>query len=242
MSEPLLTVIAARGGSRGLPGKNARPLGDLPLFAWSYLAWREASLPGLCWLSTDDEELAQMGRGLGLDVPFLRPSELATDDATALDVALHALDHHREIFGSDPEWYLLLQPTSPLRPPGLLLEAWQRAQADPADAILGVKTLYRSLATLYRSDDRGALTPLEKTPAESRRQDVAPLLTPNGALYLVRSAVLRRDRTFVPERTLAMPMDAIVSIDIDDATDWMLAEAVVTHGGSWRGVGRERVR
>src|SRR5687768_3121040 len=62
MNEPLLTLIPARGGSKGLPGKNARILRDVPLVTWSYFAWKEAGLPGRCWLSTDDEELAQIGR------------------------------------------------------------------------------------------------------------------------------------------------------------------------------------
>lgn len=169
-----------------------------------------------------------------MDVPYLRPSALASDEATALDVALHALDHHKNMFGADPEWYLLLQPTSPLRPPAVLTEAWRRAQSASADAILGVKTIYRSLSTLYRSNEEGELTPLEKKSGETRRQDVRPLLTPNGALYLIRSAVLRRERTFIPERTLAFPMDSMVSIDIDDAIDWAMAESVVAHGAGWR--------
>lgn len=233
MTTSLLSVIPARAGSKGLPGKNARILGDAPLFVWSYLAWRAAELPGHCWLSTDDEELARLGREAGLDVPFLRPAELASDEATALDVALHALDAYRESHGHDPEWFLLLQPTSPLRPADVLARAWEAAQSTEADALLGVKTIYRSLATLYHAD--GFLSPVASVDRETRRQDVRPIVTPNGALYLVRTEVLRRDRTFVPPRTIAVPMDAIGSIDIDDATDWALAESVVRCGRSWRG-------
>ena len=176
-----------------------------------------------------------MGREVGMDVPFLRPTELASDEATALDVALHALNHHKAAFGTDPEWYLLLQPTSPLRPPSVLTQAWQRAQSTSADAILGVKVLYRSLATLYHANEEGELVPLERNHAETRRQEVRPLLTPNGALYLIRSAVLRREQTFVPKGTVAFQMDAMVSIDIDDSSDWTVAESVVANGASWRG-------
>lgn len=235
MDDSLLTIIAARAGSKGLPGKNARRLGDAPLFVWSFLAWREARLPGRCWLSTDDETIAELGRDAGIEAPFRRPAELASDEARAVDVAMHAMDFHRERFGRDPEWYLLLQPTSPLRSPQTLRNAWQWAQAANADAFLGVKTIYRSLASLYHADGNGVLEPMARVSRESRRQDVRPILTPNGALYLIRSEALRRERTFVPPRTIAIAMDAIASIDIDDATDWTLAESIVRSGASWRG-------
>jgi len=192
-------------------------------------------LPGRCWLSTDDDSLVALGRQVGIEVPFIRPAALATDRASAVDVALHALDHFSATTGADPQWLLLLQPTSPLRPPAVLAAAWKLAQSERRlDAILGVKAIHRSPSTLYYADDDDVLTPLSGEESESRRQDVRPLLTPNGALYLIRTEVLRRDRTFVPRGTVGFRMDSLVSIDIDDSTDWSLAESVVASGASWR--------
>lgn len=235
MPEPLLTIVPARGGSKGLPGKNSKQLGDAPLLAWSYLAWREAGLPGQCWLSTEDEDLVRIGREVGMNVPFARPAILATDSATTIDVALHALDHYSTQFGGDPSWLLILQPTSPLRPPSVLREAWSRAISDDdLDGVVGVKAIYRSLSTLFDFDENGFIHPLSDAGKESRRQDARPLMTPNGALYLLRASALRREKTSVPKQTIGIVMNSIISIDIDDASDWTLAASIVDCGFAWR--------
>jgi N-acylneuraminate cytidylyltransferase/CMP-N,N'-diacetyllegionaminic acid synthase len=224
----LLTLVPARGGSKGLPGKNARTLGDRPLLGWTAEFVRASGVPARLVLSTDDPQLADLGKSVGLEVPFLRPAELATDEATSLAVVEHALDWFAER-GIELSVVALLQPTSPFRPAGVLAEAMQLIAAG-APAVVGVKDLHRATSSLYRANADRTLTRLGGGDGGTRRQDARPLLTPNGALYVTTTAALRSARTFVPDGTIGIVMDQIASIDIDDATDWALAEAVVAAG------------
>lgn len=236
MTRSLLALVPARGGSKGLPRKNARRLGDLPLLGWTAEAARASGAGGALWLSTDDEEIAAIGREVGLEVPFLRPAELSTDEAGAVGVALHALDRYAATHGGDPDDLLLLQPTSPFRPPAAIAEARARLEREPAlDAVLGVKAIYRTLSTLFHAADDMRLAPVAAVERATRRQEVRALYTPNGALYLIRTTALRRERTFFPERTAGLLLDEIASIDIDHPTDWAIAEAVAAAGITWRG-------
>lgn len=241
----LLIVIPARGGSKGLPRKNARTLGDLPLLGWTAEAVRNSGLDHPhCVLSTDDAEIAAIGTAVGLEAPFLRPAELATDQASAVDVALHALDWLETARGIRADYLMWLQPTSPFRPPALLAQAVQHLRDDTEldteldaklDAVVGVKSIYRTLGTLFCADADGRLEPVQRQAAEiTRRQEVRPLVTPNGALYLIRSTALREHASFFPPRSRGIVMDQIASHDIDDPTDWAIAEALVTAGLTWR--------
>ena len=233
----LLIVVPARGGSKGLPRKNARRLAGIPLLAWTSDAVRRADLPNAtCVLSTDDPQIADIGRSVGLDVPFLRPAELATDTATAEAVALHALawlEENRRVQASAVMW---LQPTSPFRDPSCLRRAIEIFEGGNCAGVLGVKALHRTMRTLFYSDTDLRLAAVEPAAAPvSRRQDMRALLTPNGALYLVASETLRREKTFFPASCRGLVMSDVASIDIDDAEDWSVAEALAVAGLTWRG-------
>lgn len=233
----LLIVIPARGGSKGLPRKNARTLGDLPLLGWTAEAVRRSGLGNPhCVLSTDDAEIAAIGGSVGLEAPFLRPDELATDQAGAVGVALHALDWLESTHGIRADYLMWLQPTSPFRPPASLMHAVQHLRDDSElDAVVGVKSIYRTLGTLFLTDADGRLAPVQRQAEEiTRRQEVRPLVTPNGALYLIRGTALREHGSFFPPRSRGIVMDQIASHDIDDPTDWAIAEALVAAGLTWR--------
>src|SRR5688500_5412799 len=211
----LLAIVPARGGSKGLPRKNARVLGDLPVLGWTVEAVRASGVqPAALMLSTDDEELADIGVSVGLDVPFMRPPELASDTADALAVVDHALDWFARERGREFDAVAWLQPTSPFRPPAALAEAMRLIERGDVPAVIGVKDLHRSLSVLYRADDQRKLTPVSADePQQSRRQDVRPLLTPNGALYVTTTATIRSARTLFPPGTHGIVMDQIASID-----------------------------
>ncbi len=235
----VLVVIPARGGSKGLPCKNIKRLNGIPLLGWTAEALRQSTLSkARCILSTDDEAIAKAGRDYGLEAPFLRPAALASDTASSLDVTLHALDWLAAEHSETPTFILLLQPTSPFRPPTAINRAWEMLQADATlDAVIGTKPVHRSLNSLFLADDRGRIQPLTQPRkatdnTATRRQDSPGLITPNGALYLIRSQTLREGGNFFPPHTAALPMDAIASLDIDDATDWVMAEALQNQ--SWR--------
>ncbi len=230
----VLVVIPARSGSKGLPGKNIKPLGDLPLLGWTAEALQHSGLrEARTLLSTDDAAIAGVGRTCGLEVPFLRPAVLADDTASSLDVVLHALDWLADKTAETPAFVLLLQPTSPFRPPSAIDRAWAMLTADTTlDAVVGTQAIHRSPGTLFLPDAGGRIRPLGTADTVTRRQDIPSLVTPNGALYLIRSDTLRKSGSFFPPATAALPMDAVSSLDIDDATDWAMAEAL--QDLSWR--------
>jgi CMP-N,N'-diacetyllegionaminic acid synthase len=221
-------VVPARGGSKGLPRKNIRPLAGKPLLAWTADAIKEARVKGaIALLSTDDEEIAEIGRRAGLAVPFMRPAELATDEASAESVALHALEWAKR-GGAVPDTVMLLQPTSPFRPPQAIVEAHALlARHQDVDGVIGVKIIHRTPRTLFRMGGGGRLEPLGADESvRARRQEVEPLYTPNGAMYVVRTRVLEAGKGFFPPSCRALVMDAMASLDIDDQQDWRIAEAV----------------
>lgn len=229
----LLILVPARGGSKGIPRKNIRLLGGLPLLAWTAQAIRQSGIAdeASVVLSTDDIEIASVGRQFGLDVPFMRPADLATDDAKSLDVAFHALEWFQANRNIAHRALMLLQPTSPFRTPQDIAEAIRTLQRTGAPAVIGVEPLYRSPAMLYRREGSGALAPLvPKEDTAVRRQEIEPLFTPNGAMYLTTVAALRKEKTFVPSGSVGQVMSKIAGMDIDDQEDWWLADAAMRAG------------
>lgn len=231
----LLAVVPARGGSKGLPRKNARSLCGHPLLFWTAEAFRRAAAADArIVLSTDDEELSAIGRGVGLEVPFRRPDDISGDQATAEAVALHALDWFERVKGVSFRSIMWLQPTSPFRPPEAIRAAVQMLDQDRAVCVIGVKAIYRTPATLFHLGQNRELMPLGQNHLlKSRRQEVEPLYTPNGAMYLVRTEVFRREGTFFPAGATGLVMDDIASIDIDTPVDWSIAESIGVSAGCW---------
>lgn len=226
----LLILVPARAGSKGLPGKNVKPLGGIPLLAWTARAIRASGLAARAVLSTDDPAIAEVGRAEGLEAPFLRPSELATDRARIVDVVEHALDWLDGREGFRPEAVMLLQPTCPFRRAGRLAQALDLLALPGTEGVIGVGRIDRSPSLLYLESPDGLLTPLAPWEERTMRQDVPPVLTPNGTLYLTTRDSLARHHRLFPPRLRGLPTDPVEGIDIDTPEDWALAEAVVAAG------------
>ncbi|NOT84751.1 MAG: acylneuraminate cytidylyltransferase family protein [Methylococcaceae bacterium] len=220
-------IIPARSGSKGIPDKNIKLLGGKPLIAWTAEAIKTAKLDNcLAILSTDSNRYAEVGLATGLAVPFIRPPIYAEDSTSTLAVAEHALQWFEQKYHYLPEQVMLLQPTSPFRAPGMLNQALEMMQTSQADGVIGCKEIHRDLTTLFNLE-AGFLRPLSDKVTQTRRQDIAPLLTPNGALYLCKTAVILEKKSVYAEKTLPLVMDAMMSLDIDTLTDWAMAEAFV---------------
>jgi CMP-N,N'-diacetyllegionaminic acid synthase len=220
----MLTLIPARGGSKRLPGKNLRALGGKSLLAWTSGAARMAGSCGEIILSTDDPEIAAEGEALGLSVPFLRPAELATDEISTVDVALHVLDWAEKTRDFVPDYLLLLQPTSPFRSPALIREGVARLGAtSAANALVSVAAVHLGSEHVY-TEKAEYLSSIDPDGALGR------CMVPSGALYLIRPAVLRATRTFIPPRTLALHHAGVSTLDIDTPEEWAIAEAAVATG------------
>jgi CMP-N-acetylneuraminic acid synthetase len=218
----LLAIIPARGGSRGVPRKNVRPMGGKPMIAWSIEAALKATSVARVIVSTDDEEIAAAARAHGADVPFMRPADLASDTASPVDVVLHAtntLEHD--------DWIVLLQPTSPLRTHHDIDDAVQLQKERNARAVVSVTSAQHPPQWMRRIDDRGVLVPWLGGQEPARRQDAETLYDINGAIYLLETKTLRDERTFVPDATHAYVMPAERSLDIDSEWDFHLADLVL---------------
>lgn len=220
-ADDTLVLVTARNGSKRLPGKNLRQLAGRSLLAWTADTAR-TELPDVeVLLSTDGAEIATEGRRLGWAVPFVRPQELASDGASSVDVALHALDWYEQTHGRLPARLLMLQPTSPFRPRGLLRAAIGLMDGDDAlEAVIAVKRVSVGEAHVYR-EAAGRLQPISPD-AEAGQA----CYVPSGALYLIRTDALQRERSFIPPATGLVPHGSLSTLDIDDLDDWSLAEAV----------------
>lgn len=227
----VLGLVPARAGSKGVPGKNTRPLGGRPLLAHTADAALAATGLDRVVLSTDDPAIARLGEELGLDVPFLRPAALAGDTTPMLAVLQHALDELDRLDGpgGDGPWnaVCLLQPTSPFRPPGLVDRCVERFEATGADAVVTMVPVppEHNPHWVYEPgpDGRLRLATGEAEPI-TRRQDLPPAYHRDGSVYVFAAAGVRAGRPYGThvEAVLADPADVV---NIDTPEDWARAEA-----------------
>lgn len=232
---PMLAIIPARGGSKGLPGKNVRRLGGLPLIAHSIRMAAGCKLIARTVLSTDSEEIAAVGREHGADVPFLRPAELAEDDTPMWPVLQHALKVVEAADGVRYGSVLLLDPTSP----GRACEDVKRAVAmleEDASAV-GVIAVsqphFNPRWVCVEGDEHGYMRKaFSDTQSYSRRQDVPPVYRINGCLYLWRRDYLAESATMqlheARHHMLVMPEER--AVHIDELHDFQMAEILLREG------------
>lgn len=212
----VLALITARGGSKGLPRKNVLLAGGKPLVAWTVEAALSAESVDRVVLSSDDDEIMAAARVAGCEVPFRRPTELANDEASSMDVVLHAL---HKLPGYD--YLVLLQPTSPLRTSSDIDAAFRNMRIHDAPACVSVTEVDHSPYWMYRlSDDQRMHNILSPIPNMSRRQDLPPVYVLNGAIYIAKIEWLMRTRSFIGEETIAYKMSKHASLDIDDIYDF----------------------
>jgi CMP-N,N'-diacetyllegionaminic acid synthase len=224
----VLGVITARGGSRGLPGKNIADVAGKPLIGWTIAAARAARGLTRSIVSTDSAAIAAVARQCGAEVPFLRPPELARDETPHLPVLLHALDWMRDHAGFDADYVMLLQPTSPLRNAADIEESLALAARHGAESVVAMVEPHGHPYWCKTLAPDGRVVPLLPPYAGSlRRQDLPPALLPNGALYLVRTDFLRRTGGFYGERTYAYVMPPERSLDVDTAWELELVRLVM---------------
>lgn len=224
----LLFLVPARGGSKGVPGKNIADVGGRPLIAWSIDAGRGAHHRGRVIVSTDSAEIAEIARRHGAEVPFLRPAELAGDDAPSLDMALHSLQWLEANENYRPDYLVLLQPTSPLRESVDVDAAIEMAVLRNADAVVSVSpaSCHPYWTRMLGSD--GQLQEFMHPPIPAgRRQDLPEVFGLNGAIYLIKPEVLAAKRTWYPQGAYGYVMPPERALDIDTPWDLHLADLIM---------------
>ena len=223
----ILALIAARGGSKRVPGKNIRLLGSYPLIVWSIKSAK--GIPGICdiLVSTDDSDIAAVAREAGALVPWLRPAELATDTASSLDVCLHALGWYEDTKGS-VDGLLLLQPTSPFRERATILRGIELFWEGNRRPVVGVSPAQSHPLWCFQIQGKVLRPFIDSGGLHMRSQDLPPAYVVNGAYYLIEPKDLRSMRSFFSHDMVPLVMDqAEEGLDIDTEWDWKMAEAVL---------------
>ena len=224
----ILVIIPARGGSKGIPGKNIKLLGGKPLIYYAIDVARAIVDDTHICVSTDDDQIIRVVEQYGLSVPYIRPTELATDTAGSYGVLLHALSFY-ESKGEHFDAVVLLQVTSPFRTVNHVREALNLYNKD-LDMVVSVKETDSNPYYLCFEEDTEGMLHISKGDGHyTRRQDCPPVYEYNGAIYIIN-----------PERMKAMPlnkfkkrvkyvMDREHSVDLDTMMDWMIAEYMITN-------------
>ncbi len=223
----ILGLIPARGGSKGIPDKNLRPLAGKTLLERTAETARESGVITRLILSTDDDRIAELGREHGIEVPFMRPSELATDSSGMVDVMRHAVETLGEVFDA----VMLLQPTSPLRTPEIMRQAAELLDEN-AESVCTVFALPLTHCPHYvmKITETGHLDNfLPEGKQIRRRQDATPAYVRDGTVFLTRTECLMSKGIYGDAcRPLIVPESSSLSLDTPE--DWARAEALLTGG------------
>jgi CMP-N,N'-diacetyllegionaminic acid synthase len=224
-----LGVIPARGGSKGIPRKNIRPLGGRPLLAYTADAARAARRLDRVLLTTDDPEIAEVGRRCSLEVPFLRPAELARDDTPSLPVVQHATRWAEGAWGRF-DAICLLQPTSPFRAAADIdacIELLEARGLDSVVTVLPIPHEYHPLWSYYRAPDGVLRLASGAAAPPPRRQDLPPAFHREGSVYVTRRDVLMIEGSLYGRTTGGLPVDPERSVNLDGPHDWEMAEQML---------------
>jgi len=230
---PVLAVIPARGGSKGIPNKNIAPLGGRPLLEYTVNSARQAELIADVIVSTDSEQIANVATSLGAAVPFIRPSELATDDARSVDVVLHSLDFMEQFRGINYEAVAMLQPTTPFRAAGLIDRVIRSVfdnGADSATTVVNVGANHPH--RMYTLDEKFHLKPLNDRVFDHflPRQSLPPVYLRSGDVYVTRSSILRGRHELLGDSVVGVEVPASTAINIDESRDLAVAELLLKKG------------
>lgn len=226
----ILGLIPARGGSKSILNKNIAPLTGKPLLTYTCEAARQSKRLTRIILSTDDSGVAEVARTNDIEVPFLRPAELATDTSGMMGVIIHALNFLQEKEQYVPDIVVLLQPTSPLRKASHIDAAVDLLISTGADSVVSVVEVpHQFTPGSIMKFESGRLTPYEQGQTILRRQDKPKLYGRNGpAVLAVQRSVLLEKQSLYGDDTRGLIMEVKESIDIDTSLDLEIAEFFLT--------------
>lgn len=221
-----LVVIPARGGSKGIPHKNIKPLNGKPLICYSIDVARQFTSDESICVTTDDDEIIKVVEGYGLKVPFKRPDELATDHCGSNEVIQHAYQFYAKQ-GKNYDAILLLQPTSPFRKVEFLKEAVELYD-DTIDMVTSVKlSSCNPYYDGFEENEEGLLTISKGDGTIERRQDAPSVWQQNGSIYVINPKSLMEKGMAHFTRIRKYAMSDLYSVDIDNPFDWQIAELVI---------------
>ena len=226
----VLAIIPARGGSKGLPGKNIRPLLGKPLIGWSIEQAFASRYIDEVVVSSDCPEIIEISRKFGANVPFKRPAKLASDNSTTIDVLIHCLDWFEENNKSF-DILVLLEPTSPIREVSDIDNSLRILISKEQGSVVSVsKTEGQNPAFCFKKNDDSKINPyLEIQPTNLRRQEIELVYFLDGTIYSSFTSSLRNQKSFYHDCTFGFEVPKWKSLEIDDIVDFSMVESVMRH-------------
>ena len=226
----VIAIIPARGGSKGLPGKNIRPILGKPLIGWSIEQALASRYIDEVVVSTDCPEIIEISRKFGANVPFKRPAKLAGDNSTTIDVLIHCLDWFEENNKSF-DILVLLEPTSPIREVSDIDNSLTILISKELGSVVSVsKTEGQNPAFCFKKNDDSKINPyLEIQPTNLRRQEIELVYFLDGTIYSSFTSSLRNQKSFYHDCTFGFEVPKWKSLEIDDIVDFSMVESVMRH-------------
>lgn len=227
----VLAIIPARGGSKGLPGKNIRNMCGKPLIVWTIEQAKKSLYLDCALVTTDSAEIAQISRDAGEYVPFLRPDEFATDQASSYDVIRHALVHFKEVEQKEFDFIVLLEPTSPLREDDDIDRMLEQLLSHSVefDSIVSIGEVTEHPSIMKRLDGE-SIAPFSPELAQTlRRQDNFAAYFPYGVAYIAKTSALLDENTFYTRRCMHFMIKRYQNYEIDDIYNFLCVENVMKY-------------
>ena len=216
----ILSIIPARGGSKGIPRKNLKTIAGKPLIAWTIEEAKKSRYIDRTIISSEDEEIIEVAKEYGGEVPFIRPKELAQDDTPGIEPVIHVVIELKEEY----DYVCLLQPTSPLRKVVDIDGCIQKCVFNNVMSCVSVSEVDKHPYWMYKLGKYDRLVPLFKGKYVTRRQDLPKIYALNGAIYMINSHQILQMKKIVTDETLCHVMDKTSSVDIDTNDDFDIAE------------------
>jgi CMP-N,N'-diacetyllegionaminic acid synthase len=229
-----LGIIPARGGSKGLPGKNIKPICGKPLIAWTIEKALLSKYLDEILVTTDSTEIASVAETLGASVPFLRPAELSTDSATTFSAVKHAIDYYNKSLNRVFDYIVLLEPTSPLREDNdidNMLEILTKNEGS-YDSLISIGEVGEHPSIMKKINGKYIEPFCPELKLTTRRQDNEPAYFPYGVAYMAKTASLINEETFYTKRSGYYLLKRYQNYEIDDLYDFLSIENIMKY--EWR--------
>ena len=229
MKHRVMAIIPARGGSKGLPGKNIKNLGGKPLIAHTIEVARSSKYLDRIIVTTDDQEIRKVALEYGAEVPFLRPKELSGDNSPTIDAVLHCLEYIKENEEYIPDYICLLQCTVPLRTSEDIDRCIEKCILSAYESCISVCEVQSSPYWMKKFEGEKLVHLMDQKDTILRRQDLPQVYEINGAVYVISTQALLAHQSIHIENTTGYIMPKERSVDIDDELDFMLAETILRY-------------
>ncbi|PKP61406.1 acylneuraminate cytidylyltransferase family protein [Candidatus Atribacteria bacterium HGW-Atribacteria-1] len=224
----MIAIIPARGGSKGLPGKNIKVMNGKPLIWYTINVAKKSKFIDKIIVSTDDDKIAKISKSYGVEIPFIRPKELARDDSLAIDNYIYTIDRLNKEFNYSIGEFVVLQPTSPLRTLLDIDNAIQIFREKKADSVISVSEVIHPPLWSKRINGKGLLRNyFDISMGNKNRQEIEKAYMPNGAIFIFKYSLIKEKHSYYSNKTYPYIMPLERSIDIDSKLDFEFAEYLI---------------